>query len=1717
MHRHTLHAFLLAAIALAATGSIRLVSEAGAAESAAPVQPLGDPTLLQRPGLPEGSREVPALRKRNARTYLTPKGDYVAELFPGSINYRDEQGAWQPIENELVPSSSPGSALRNKGNRYTLELPANLASAPVKISEGERWLSFQLAGARGAPVTSGASARYPEALPGVELSYRAENDRVKEELILASKQTPASFSWTLKTSPGLDVRRGKGRALEILTQAGEEAFTLEAPYMEDAAGVRSHGLSLSVARLAGAFALTLSADRDWLQSDSRRYPVVVDPGIGLIGAGRDCTLASGVEAATNLCSYGHDRVAAAQGAVSGEANLAAGFDGQDDHASVPNAPSLNPSSQLTLEAWVKPSSVSDFQQFKPLLVKGFTSHSPPHYQYGLFMYDTVTFPRHAQISLALAGVRIYLEIYAGWQYGTWNHLAATYDGAALRMYLNGNLVGSRAASGAISSYPTPLTFGAFENLPKIPSYSYKGLLDEAAVYPRALSQAELRSHYERARGLTSGSYSALVGSHGPVGYWRLGEGSGTAMSDASGNGNSGTYRNGVSLAAQRERMLLRFELAGVLPPEARVVGGTMWLHQKEAAANTGSLAIHELTRDWTQGATWNTADGQASWTSAGGDFVSSASYTGTGIGGAAGWEYLYPSRLVKSWIEGGAPNRGMLLKALNESSPLELTFSSSRAADPNLWPRLYVNYFLPAERPYQTYTGEALSDRTSYSVNIAAGNLIVKERDVSLAGTGLDLELVRTYRSLSPQTRAHFGPHWRLEGGGDVWLQQNADGAYYALVSPSGVWMFERNPDGSFTKPAGLNASLASNPGGGYTLTWDQSGVKWNLTGPYNYLASIVDRNGNAITYSYGPPTPSGYRVPTHVTDTQGRQTSFSYLTPDTEIVNRITDPAGRVHAYSYGAGNLLESHTRPDGRQTSYGYDAAQNLIRLTDARGNQTTFAYDVERRVTQITRVTEPTSGTGPTTRFAYDRPNRKTTVTDPNGNQTQYFWDTELRVTRTVDPLGHSFQTAYTANSDVDFATNATGHVTDYGYDGLNRLTSTRLPTGATTSHAYADPANPYLPTRTTDAQGKSVTLSYDPRGNLLTSTNELPSQNQERWTYNANGTLATHTDARGHLTSYGYFPNGNLQSVTPPAPLGQRSYTYDSLSRIATETDGKGQTTTYGYDALDRLISTVGPGLAVPVTYGYDANGNHTGIGDPHGGATYGYDTLNRLASEVVPNNPGGTTYSYDPAGNLLTKSAMGRTTTYGYSPRNQTTSVTEPDNPANIIRFSYDANGNRRQTIYPNGVTQYEDYDDSERLSRIYAQKAGSPNLLTDFGYGYRDAGGIDRMRVQTMTDLPTRLGQSQLRTTSYGYDAVSELTIATTRVAGEVTNWWEYGYDGNGNRTHQTHNSLTTTYTYDAANVLDYSLQGGQRTEYDSDSNGNRTREQRPGQAATTYQYNSLDQTTQITPAGEGSVAMTYSGAGQSERVSSGAATFVNESGAVGAQTIGGTSTFFTRSPEGQQLELDRATGSDHYYLTSGDGSVVGTVDPSGSIVNAYDYDPFGDELYEEEPVDNSFEYLGGYEDGATDFLLIEGGFYDPQNASFSQVTPDSHAPTRCFYAASFTTVFDTIFAAITTVCIPPARVVYHKLCIERRLGTFRWGDRACDNSPTSHPAEILFKPFSPFGVISSMQRPCPVKFGQYRLTFRATITPTNGPPRTYGGASPRGREGEALRCSPR
>jgi hypothetical protein len=102
-----------------------------------------------------GESELVSLRTQTSRTFVEPDGTRRLVAATAPVNYKDPNGAWQPINDSLVADAAAGFVWRNVADSYAVEFPADLASGPVRVNAAGQWVAFRLRGASGAGVVSG--------------------------------------------------------------------------------------------------------------------------------------------------------------------------------------------------------------------------------------------------------------------------------------------------------------------------------------------------------------------------------------------------------------------------------------------------------------------------------------------------------------------------------------------------------------------------------------------------------------------------------------------------------------------------------------------------------------------------------------------------------------------------------------------------------------------------------------------------------------------------------------------------------------------------------------------------------------------------------------------------------------------------------------------------------------------------------------------------------------------------------------------------------------------------------------------------------------------------------------------------------------------------------------------------------------------------------------------------------------------------------------------------------------------------------------------------------------------------------------------------------------------------------------------------------------------------------------------------------------------------
>lgn len=197
------------------------------------------------------------------------------------------------------------------------------------------------------------------------------------------------------------------------------------------------------------------------------------------------------------------------------------FDGVDDYVNVSN-PDLEVGNAITVEAWIKAES------WQPMLYKG-TVISNGNNSGGDNGFDFRAAENgKAEFNISVDGAWVTATTDALMSVNEWNHIAATYDGATLKVYVNGVLEVSNQTSGTISAFGGDLFFA---ECPGWTGRFFNGNIDEVRIYNVALTSEEIMADI----------CSPLTGSEaGITGYWPMNEGSGTTVVDESENSNDGT-------------------------------------------------------------------------------------------------------------------------------------------------------------------------------------------------------------------------------------------------------------------------------------------------------------------------------------------------------------------------------------------------------------------------------------------------------------------------------------------------------------------------------------------------------------------------------------------------------------------------------------------------------------------------------------------------------------------------------------------------------------------------------------------------------------------------------------------------------------------------------------------------------------------------------------------------------------------------------------------------------------------------------------------------------------------------------------------------------------------------------------------------------------------------------------------------------------------------
>ncbi|MEJ7791974.1 MAG: DNRLRE domain-containing protein [Gaiellaceae bacterium] len=1108
------------------------------------------------------------------------------------MNFRDGSGRWQPIDSSLVARA--GGGFTQRANDFEVLLPASLA-APVRVGRGAVWASLQLRGAAGQASVSGVTARYAEALPGVDVAYSATAEGVKEALVLQSAAAPSSFVFTLRTSAGLQPRlAARGGAVELVDGSGQVVLRLASPFMVDSAGGResvSRALSVALSPVAGGHLLTVSADRAWLAAPERRFPVVIDPTMSFFSTGylegywADCTLSS-------------------------------------------QAPELSSCDLNTVEAG------NDAGARKRTVLQWDVS-------------DLTTGRSGGPVEVMSAELRLYADQITG--SGTLNlhRLTRSYaNGVSWNRYDGTNAWTSGGGDFAAASEAATTTGAAGRWYSWFPTTLVKGWVEGTIANQGMLLKTETEAAGFNAR-FRSADYAGTefdpvlrVNYRPQLGMQRQYHFETEKLSDRldlhvnPGNGNLVVAAEELNLNGTGIDLQISRYFNGLAPFTRS--SGHGWslgtghdVFLKEATDGTVTLTgpsfygvVFQTAPNYTYisptgidanlkkivsffGNSFKLTFNQSGevWTfNAAGVLTSQADRNGNKL------TFAYSSGKVSTITDSQAR---VVTFAYNSNGRLQsITDPSSRQ-----WQYGYDT------GGYLTSSTDPANKQTLYLYD-SAGRLI-RITDPLGNQTRIAYDLDRRVTSVTrvTDTTAGTGPTTTFEYGtptivrdprgnpesftfdselrvtqvvdangnsSNTGFTSNSDVSSYAPAG-AGTWNYQYDPNNNLTQqdsPTGAQAKFE------YTNTIDRY-----------LLTKAIDAQGNATTYDY-----DAKGNLTRLTNAAASQNQSTYTYNTNGTIATATDFKGNVTGYGYDSKGNLTSADRPAPLgDITLTYDTLSRIATVRDGKAQLTTYTYDLLDRITQIQYQD------GSLISYSYDANGNQLTMADNTGTSS-YTYDQLNRILTESLPGQQQVSYLYDAASNLISYTDAGGTI-GYAYNNLNMLATLTEPGPKQTTFVY-DTA--HRRTQTNYPNGVSMFFSYDLSNRQTRVLGQKPASGLvlSDFTYSwVNASLQDTglrqhvTDKNGIRTTYSYDVLNRLTLAT--APSESYAYSYDANSNRASQTVN-GVTTNYTHNAADQLTA------AGSVTYSYDANGNETST---TAGRQWSYNPKDQ-ATSVTP--PGGS-------------------------------------------------------------------------------------------------------------------------------------------------------------------------------------------------------------------------------------------------------------------------------------------------------------------------------------------------------------------------------------------------------------------------------------------------------------------------------------------------------------
>ena len=240
-------------------------------------------------------------RDENTKHFQMSDGTIQAAQYGVPVHF-EKNGEWVDYDNTLIEVEADESENENKivKNKDLTNRTADYSVRLSKKTNGKKFVRlekdnykiswyYEDAKKSSAKIESkevdedpttlenlSSTVIYENVYKDTDFEYIVGSDGLKENIILQSNKSPEEFT-SIYQANGLTPVQADEKTIELY--AGEElVYVITAPYMEDSKGDCTDNITLTLTENKNnTFTVKTTLDSEWLKSEDREYPVIVDP------------------------------------------------------------------------------------------------------------------------------------------------------------------------------------------------------------------------------------------------------------------------------------------------------------------------------------------------------------------------------------------------------------------------------------------------------------------------------------------------------------------------------------------------------------------------------------------------------------------------------------------------------------------------------------------------------------------------------------------------------------------------------------------------------------------------------------------------------------------------------------------------------------------------------------------------------------------------------------------------------------------------------------------------------------------------------------------------------------------------------------------------------------------------------------------------------------------------------------------------------------------------------------------------------------------------------------------------------------------------------------------------------------------------------------------------------------------------------------------------